>query len=444
MSQTYFAVLTEIGEAKLARAATLGTSLALTAMAVGDGNGATPTPTSQQTSLVNEVRRAPLNQLSIDPKNSNHIIAEQVIPENEGGWWIREIGLYDEAGMLCAVANAPPTYKPVLAEGSGRVQVIRMVLLINSQNAEHIELKIDPSIVLATREYVVTVVTQHEKHTNPHPQYAKGSDLLIHLEAGDPHPQYAPLHNPKFTGMPEVPTPTLDSPTEQATNINFVNAQINRRSIMINLLPDSGRFYDPEIKAGQQFQVGLTADFLNTNFTLYSTAVTGVGKFSHDNRTHGGIAPDLSPLITDFLQVIKRQQKRYGQEFYIAEFSAGAVNTHPRVIEERDTYLSTSAIAVATGLLTFSTWMRCIKGAVALDVTTHKNGVPVESPLVLPNEGWVHCSGTVDWDCGYSIIHFRCEPHSVFQIALPAFLLGDFSGMLHKAPLPSFYSFKKL
>lgn len=188
MSQTYFALLTEIGETKLAKAATLGTPLSLTAMGVGDGNGTTPTPTRQQTALVNEVRRQPLNQLLIDPKNSNYIIAEQVIPENEGGWWISEIGLYDEAGNLCAVSNAPPTYKPLLAEGSGRTQVIRMVLMINEGHTQAITLKTDPSIVLATHEYVINVMSKHSQSEDPHPQYATkhfvNNAVLLSMPAG--------------------------------------------------------------------------------------------------------------------------------------------------------------------------------------------------------------------------------------------------------------------
>ncbi|MCC7641426.1 MULTISPECIES: phage tail protein [unclassified Janthinobacterium] len=149
---TYFAILTQVGEAKLANAIALGQTLKLKKMGVGDGNGALPIPDRMQKALVREVRRADLNQLAIDPANPSQIIAEQVLPEEVGGWWIREIGLYDEAGDLCAVANCPPSYKPVMAEGSARTQVVRVVLIVASTAA--IELKIDPSIVLATRGYV--------------------------------------------------------------------------------------------------------------------------------------------------------------------------------------------------------------------------------------------------------------------------------------------------
>ncbi|WLV38673.1 phage tail protein [Morganella morganii] len=152
MTAKYFAILTNYGAAQLANAVALGTQMNISAMAVGDGGGTLPVPDPAQTKLVRENRRAAVNQVSVDEKNPNFIIAEQVIPENEGGWWIREIGLFDDTGGLIAVGNAPETYKPNLQEGSGRTQVIQMVLMVSSTQA--ITLKVDPSVVLATREYV--------------------------------------------------------------------------------------------------------------------------------------------------------------------------------------------------------------------------------------------------------------------------------------------------
>ncbi|QDD91322.1 phage tail protein [Pseudomonas oryzihabitans] len=152
MSQTYYAILTAIGEAKLANAAALNTTLKIAKMAVGDGGGAVPTPTRTQTALAGEWYRAGLNTLIVDPNNGSQIIAELVIPEATGGNWIREMGLYDSDGNLIAVANTPPSYKPQLAEGSGRTQVLRMILVVSSTSS--VELKIDPSVILATRQYV--------------------------------------------------------------------------------------------------------------------------------------------------------------------------------------------------------------------------------------------------------------------------------------------------
>ena len=152
MTVKYHAILTNQGTARLANAAMLGSKLNLTQMAVGDANGVLPTPDPTQTELINQKRIAPLNMLSVDPNNQSQIIAEQIIPENEGGFWIREVGLYDDEGVLIAVANCPETYKPQLQEGSGRTQTIRMILTVT--NSEAITLKIDPSVVLATRQYV--------------------------------------------------------------------------------------------------------------------------------------------------------------------------------------------------------------------------------------------------------------------------------------------------
>ncbi|WP_338513632.1 phage tail protein [Pseudomonas poae] len=148
----FFAILTAVGEAKQANADALGVPWTFAQMAVGDANGADPIPSRTQTKLINERRRAPLNQVKVDPKNASVIIAEQIIPESIGGWWIREIGLYDAAGDLVAIANCAPTFKPLLTQGSGRTQVIRINLIVSSTS--NIELKIDPSVVLATREYV--------------------------------------------------------------------------------------------------------------------------------------------------------------------------------------------------------------------------------------------------------------------------------------------------
>ncbi|WDB97248.1 tail fiber protein [Escherichia albertii] len=161
MSTKFYTLLTDIGAAKLASAAALGVPLKITHMAVGDGGGVLPTPDAKQTALVNEKRRDALNMLYIDPQNSSQIIAEQVIPENEGGWWIREVGLFDESGALIAVGNCPESYKPQLAEGSGRTQTVRMVLITSS--TDNITLKIDPAVVLATRKYVDDKISEHEQ-----------------------------------------------------------------------------------------------------------------------------------------------------------------------------------------------------------------------------------------------------------------------------------------
>jgi len=148
----FFAILTNVGMAKQANADALGIPWKITDMGVGDANGTDPIPNAAQTRLISEWRRRPLNQLRVDPVNPAVIIAEQIIPADEGGHWIREIGLYDADGDLVAVANCAPSFKPVLSQGSGRTQVVRMNFIVSSTG--NITLKIDPAVVLATREYV--------------------------------------------------------------------------------------------------------------------------------------------------------------------------------------------------------------------------------------------------------------------------------------------------
>ncbi|WP_259469570.1 phage tail protein [Citrobacter amalonaticus] len=216
MSTKFYTLLTDIGAAKLASAAALGVPLKITYMAVGDGGGTLPTPDAKQTALVNEKHRAALNMLYIDPQNSSQIIAEQVIPENEGGWWIREVGLFDESGALIAVGNCPESYKPQLAEGSGRTQTVRMVLITSS--TDNITLKIDPAVVLATRKYVDDKALELKVYVD---------DLMAkHLAAPDPHSQYAPKESPTFTGTPKAPTPAAGNNTTQLATTAFVQAAL--------------------------------------------------------------------------------------------------------------------------------------------------------------------------------------------------------------------------
>lgn len=216
MTQKFYAIVTNLGAARIANAVSLGTKLNITQMAVGDGGGASPTPNASQTKLVNEVRRAALNSLTVDTANGSQIIAEQIIPETEGGFWIREMGLFDADGTLIAVCNTAETYKPQLQEGSGRTQRLRMMIIVSSTDA--VTLKVDPSVVLATRQYVDEEVTEVR-------QYADGL-LASHLKATDPHTQYAPKASPTFTGSPKAPTAAAgDSSTLLATTA-FVQAAL--------------------------------------------------------------------------------------------------------------------------------------------------------------------------------------------------------------------------
>ncbi|ELV5903320.1 phage tail protein [Salmonella enterica] len=162
MSTKFKTVITTAGAAKLA-AATMpgGKKINLNVMAVGDGGGKLPDPDAGQTQLVNEVWRHTLNKISQDNRYSNYIVAELVIPPEVGGFWMRELGLYDDEGTLIAVANMAESYKPELAEGSGRAQTCRMVIIVSS--VESVTLSIDSTMVMATQDYVDDRLAEHEK-----------------------------------------------------------------------------------------------------------------------------------------------------------------------------------------------------------------------------------------------------------------------------------------
>ncbi|SUA78243.1 Uncharacterised protein [Pandoraea pnomenusa] len=223
MSATFYTIATDIGNAKEANAIALGLRRKFVALAVGDGGGDNapiPTPKPNQKALLGEWRRAPLNSLEVDPRNPSQLIAEQIIPENEGGKWIREMALIDEDGDICYVSNAPPTYKPKLAEGSGLTQGVRMVIIVSS--VANVELKIDPSVVLATREYADKVITvamkAHADADDPHPQYAKKTAVAksisdafdAHVNGEDPHSQYAlKAKTPLVFSILDLPTKNI-------------------------------------------------------------------------------------------------------------------------------------------------------------------------------------------------------------------------------------------
>ncbi|HHL0035183.1 TPA: phage tail protein [Enterobacter mori] len=162
MTVKYKTVITKAGAIKLA-AATLpdGKKVNLTAMAVGDGGGTLPVPDPNQAKLVKEVWRHALNKISQDKKNKNYVVAELLIPPETGGFWMRELGLYDDTGTLIAVGNMAESYKPALAEGSGRAQTVRMVIMVS--DIESVELTIDSSTVMATQDYVDDKIAEHEQ-----------------------------------------------------------------------------------------------------------------------------------------------------------------------------------------------------------------------------------------------------------------------------------------
>jgi phage-related tail fiber protein len=137
-------------------------------MGVGDGNGNPITPLETMTELVNEVYRIPINTIYVDKLDVGHIIAEMVIPSNEGGWTVREVGLFDVDGNLFAVGSLPESVKPATGEGAGAEITVRMHLVMSAAQADSIEIKIDTTVVLSTRQYVVEKIVTHDEDPAAH------------------------------------------------------------------------------------------------------------------------------------------------------------------------------------------------------------------------------------------------------------------------------------
>ncbi len=174
-------VITDTGAKKLAQAAAPGGNpVRLTHMAVGDGGGTLPTPDSKQTRLVHEVWRHTVNRVILDATHQNRIIAELVIPPETGGFWIREIGVFDEHGDLIAVGNTAESYKPAVAEGSGRAQTFRTILTVSSTAT--VALTVDNTMVMATVDYVDDKLKEHE-HSRRHPDASLTAKGFVQLSS---------------------------------------------------------------------------------------------------------------------------------------------------------------------------------------------------------------------------------------------------------------------
>ncbi|ENY4269302.1 tail fiber protein [Escherichia coli] len=174
-------VITDTGAKKLAQAAAPdGKPVRLTHMAVGDGGGTLPTPDSKQTRLVHEVWRHTVNRVILDATHQNRIIAELVIPPETGGFWIREIGVFDEHGDLIAVGNTAESYKPAVAEGSGREQTFRTILTVSSTAT--VALTVDNTMVMATVDYVDNKLKEHEQ-SRRHPDASLTAKGFVQLSS---------------------------------------------------------------------------------------------------------------------------------------------------------------------------------------------------------------------------------------------------------------------
>ncbi|EFK3836903.1 TPA: phage tail protein [Escherichia coli] len=405
MSTKFYTLLTDIGAAKLASAAALGVPLKITHMAVGDGGGTLPTPDAKQTALVNEKRRAALNMLYIDPQNSSQIIAEQVIPENEGGWWIREVGLFDESGALIAVGNCPESYKPQLAEGSGRTQTVRMVLITSS--TDNITLKIDPAVVLATRKYVDDKVLELKVYVDD--QMAK------HLAAPDPHSQYAPKASPTFIGTPKAPTPAAGNNTTQVATTAFVQAAltalINGAPATLDTLKEIAAAInnDPNFSTTINNALALKAPLSSPALTGTPTAPTAAQSVNNTQiATTAFVKSAIAAMVGSApaaLDTLNELAAALGNDPNFATTMLNAL-AGKQPLDNTLTNLSGKDVA---GLLAY---LGLGEGS-ALPV-----GVPVPWPSATPPTGWLKCNGAA----------FSAEDYPNLAKAYPTLKLPDLRG----------------
>ena len=179
----YYTLLTTTGAAQLANAQATGTTVAIKYLAVGDGNGTAYDPSENQTALVNEVWRGQINQVVVDADNANWLVIEGIVPEDVGGWYVREVGVFDADGNLIAIGKYPETYKPALASGSAKDLYIRFILEIS--NTADVELKIDPAIVLASRSWVDALLAAHAGSTSAHPNATTEAKGFVELATAE-------------------------------------------------------------------------------------------------------------------------------------------------------------------------------------------------------------------------------------------------------------------
>ncbi|MBB8898700.1 phage tail protein, partial [Escherichia coli] len=353
----------------------------------------------------NEKRRAALNMLYIDPQNSSQIIAEQVIPENEGGWWIREVGLFDESGALIAVGNCPESYKPQLAEGSGRTQTVRMVLITSS--TDNIILKIDPAVVLATRKYVDDKVLELKLYVD--------DQMRNHIAAQDPHTQYAQKHNPTFTGEPKAPTPAAGNNTTRIATTEFVQAAI---TALINGAPatlDTLKEIAAAINNDPKFSTTIN-NALALKAPLSSPALTG------------------TPTAPTAAQSVNNTQ--IATTAFVKSAIAGMVGSAPAALDTlnelaaalgNDPNFATTMLNALAGKQPLDNTLTNLSGKDVAGLLTYLGlgegsalpvGVPVPWPSATPPTGWLKCNGAA----------FSAEEYPELAKAYPTNKLPDLRG----------------
>ncbi|EGO4928633.1 tail fiber protein [Escherichia coli] len=297
-------VITDTGAKKLAQAAAPdGKPVRLTHMAVGDGGGTLPTPDSKQTRLVHEVWRHTVNRVILDATHQNRIIAELVIPPETGGFWIREIGVFDEHGDLIAVGNTAESYKPAVAEGSGRAQTFRTILTVSSTAT--VALTVDNTMVMATVDYVDDKLKEHEQ-SRRHPdasltakgfvQLSSATNSVSETQAATPKAVKAAydLANEKYTAQDATTARKGIVQLSSATNSDSETLAATPKAVKAAYDLANGKYTAQDATTAQKGLVQLSSATNSTSETLAATLKAVKAVMDETNKK----APLNSPALT--------------------------------------------------------------------------------------------------------------------------------------------------
>ncbi|EGE2905125.1 phage tail protein [Escherichia coli] len=303
-------VITDTGAKKLAQAAAPdGKPVRLTHMAVGDGGGTLPTPDSKQTRLVHEVWRHTVNRVILDATHQNRIIAELVIPPETGGFWIREIGVFDEHGDLIAVGNTAESYKPAVAEGSGRAQTFRTILTVSSTAT--VALTVDNTMVMATVDYVDNKLKEHEQ-SRRHPdasltakgfvQLSSATNSVSETQAATPKAVKAAyeLANGKYTAQDATTAQKGIVQLSNATNSTSETLAATPKAVKAAYDLANGKYTAQDATTARKGLVQLSSATNSTSETLAATPKAV--KAANDNangRVPSGRKVNGKPLTND-------------------------------------------------------------------------------------------------------------------------------------------------
>ncbi|ELW2753444.1 phage tail protein [Escherichia coli O26] len=297
-------VITDTGAKKLAQAAAPdGKPVRLTHMAVGDGGGTLPTPDSKQTRLVHEVWRHTVNRVILDATHQNRIIAELVIPPETGGFWIREIGVFDEHGDLIAVGNTAESYKPAVAEGSGRAQTFRTILTVSSTAT--VALTVDNTMVMATVDYVDDKLKEHEQ-SRRHPdasltakgfvQLSSATNSVSETQAATPKAVKAAydLANGKYTAQDASTTRKGLVQLSSATNSTSETQAATPKAVKAAYDLANAKYTAQDATTAQKGIVQLSSATNSSSETLAATSKAVKAVMDETNKK----APLNSPALT--------------------------------------------------------------------------------------------------------------------------------------------------